>query len=58
MVQEKFVCFNGDCDGGKRFTANAFSVKAKAESYPEGSREVRRLEAPVEDGVYTASIEL
>ena len=40
------------------FTANAFSVKAKAESYPEGSREVRRLEAPVEDGVYTASIEL
>ena len=40
------------------FTANAFSVKAKAESYPEGSREVRRLEAPVEDGVYYADIDL
>ena len=40
------------------FTANAYSVKAQAKTYPEGSREVRQLEAPVEDGVYTASVEL
>ena len=38
--------------------ANGFAVKAQTETYPEGSREVRRLAAPVEDGVYTASVEL
>ena len=38
--------------------ANGFAVRAQTETYPEGSREVRRLAAPVEDGVYTASVEL
>ena len=38
--------------------ANTFDVKAQTKSYPEGSREVRRLAAPIEDGVYTASVEL
>ena len=38
--------------------ANGFAVRAQTETYPEGSREVRRLAAPVEDGVYTASAEL
>jgi|GEM_PF-675993 len=38
--------------------ANTFDVKAQTKSYPEGSREVRRLAAPIEDGVYMASVEL
>lgn len=38
--------------------ANVFASESKANTYPEGSREVKQLTAPVEDGVYTASINM
>ena len=39
-------------------SANVFASESKANTYPEGSREVKQLTAPVEDGVYTASINM
>lgn len=40
------------------YSANVFASESKANTYPEGSREVKQLTAPVEDGVYTASINM
>lgn len=39
-------------------TANVFASEGRANTYPEGSCEVKQLTAPVEDGVYTASINM
>lgn len=39
-------------------TANVFASEGRANTYPEESREVKQLTAPVEDGVYTASINM
>lgn len=39
-------------------SANVFASESKANTYPEGSREVKQVTAPVEDGVYTASINM
>lgn len=40
------------------YSANVFASESKANTYPEGSREVKQLTAPVEDGVYTVSINM
>ena len=38
--------------------ANVFASETKANTYPEGSLKVEQLNAPVEDGIYTATLEL
>lgn len=38
--------------------ANVFASETKANTYPEGSLKVEQLDAPVEDGIYTATLEL
>lgn len=38
--------------------ANVFASESKANTYPEGSLKVEQLNAPVEDGIYTATLEL
>ena len=35
--------------------ANVFASESKANTYPEGSLKVEQLNAPVEDGIYTAT---
>lgn len=39
-------------------SANVFASESKANTYPEGSLKVEQLNAPVEDGIYTATLEL
>lgn len=40
------------------YSANVFASESKANTYPEGSLKVEQLNAPVEDGIYTATLEL